>query len=150
MTDLNTIFDLAVPGRCAEAQLVETDAGLDDLPAEQLRTTPAILPEVSELQVVRHYTNLSRKNFSIDTQFYPLGSCTMKYNPRGAHKAASLPGFQNRHPLAPVQASQGFLSCLYDLQEIPGRRYRHERGVTHSHGWRTGRICRGGNDPGLP
>jgi glycine dehydrogenase subunit 2 len=51
------------------------------------------LPEVSELQVVRHYTNLSRRNFSIDTQFYPLGSCTMKYNPRGAHAAAMLPGF---------------------------------------------------------
>ena len=67
---------------------------------------------------MRHYTNLSRKNFSIDTQFYPLGSCTMKYNPRGAHKAASLQGFAGRHPLAPDAVSQGFMSCLYDLQEI--------------------------------
>jgi glycine dehydrogenase subunit 2 len=67
--------------------------------------------------VVRHFTNLSKKNFSIDGQFYPLGSCTMKYNPRGAHKAASIPGFLARHPLAPEAQSQGFLACLYDLQE---------------------------------
>jgi glycine dehydrogenase subunit 2 len=72
---------------------------------------------VSELQVVRHFTNLSKKNFSIDGEFYPLGSCTMKYNPRGAHNAASLPGFLDRHPLAPESVSQGFLSCLYELQE---------------------------------
>jgi glycine dehydrogenase subunit 2 len=67
--------------------------------------------------VVRHFTNLSKKNFSIDGQFYPLGSCTMKYNPRGAHKAASISGFLARHPLAPEAQSQGFLACLYDLQE---------------------------------
>tara|TARA_Y100001934_G_scaffold250603_1_gene313056 strand:+ start:725 stop:907 length:183 start_codon:yes stop_codon:yes gene_type:complete len=60
--------------------------------------------------VVRHYTRLSRRNFSIDGQFYPLGSCTMKYNPRGAHRAASLPGFLNRHPLAPESMSHGFLA----------------------------------------
>ena len=67
---------------------------------------------------VRHYTNLSQQNFAIDTMFYPLGSCTMKYNPRGAHKAASMPGFLGRHPLAPEAASQGHLACMYDLQEI--------------------------------
>ena len=127
---LRTIFDLSSPGRAAQAQFMDrsVDGGqrandalppeLADIPSGFLRATPPGLPEVSELQVVRHYTNLSRKNFSIDTQFYPLGSCTMKYNPRGAHKAASLPGFQNRHPLAPEQVSQGYLSCLYDLQEI--------------------------------
>ncbi|MGD8831392.1 MAG: aminomethyl-transferring glycine dehydrogenase subunit GcvPB, partial [Pseudomonadales bacterium] len=116
-TDVKTIFDLSEPGRTASAQLVP-DAPLTGIPEAFRRRTAPALPEVSELQVVRHYTNLSRKNFSIDTQFYPLGSCTMKYNPRGAHKAASLPGFLARHPLAPDQASQGFLSCLYDLQEI--------------------------------
>ena len=110
--DSRTIFDLSQPGRSASAQLVGGEAldGSDllaDLPAEYLRETPPALPEVSELQVVRHYTNLSRKNFSIDTQFYPLGSCTMKYNPRGAHKAASLPGFQGRHPLTPESAKPG-------------------------------------------
>ncbi len=63
------------------------------LPAKFLRASPLRLPEVSELQVVRHYTTLSKKNFSIDTHFYPLGSCTMKYNPRGVHRAAMLRGF---------------------------------------------------------
>ncbi len=116
---MSTIFDISAAGRRAAAQRVQADtAALADLPAEFLRETPAALPEVSELQTVRHYTNLSRKNYSIDTQFYPLGSCTMKYNPRGAHKAASLPGFLGRHPLAPEAASQGHLACLYDLQEI--------------------------------
>lgn len=121
--ELQTIFDLSRPGRRAAAQMVggkslHGEGATGDIPAEFLRVAPPPLPEVSELQVVRHYTNLSRKNFSIDTQFYPLGSCTMKYNPRGAHKAASLPGFQSRHPLTPEPASQGFLSCLFDLQEI--------------------------------
>ncbi|MGE0624951.1 MAG: aminomethyl-transferring glycine dehydrogenase subunit GcvPB [Pseudomonadales bacterium] len=115
---IRTIFDLSRSGRTAAAQLAPEAPAAEDIPASFLRSAPPALPEVSELQVVRHYTNLSRKNFSIDTQFYPLGSCTMKYNPRGAHKAASLPGFLGRHPLAPERASQGFLSCLYDLQEI--------------------------------
>jgi glycine dehydrogenase subunit 2 len=117
-----TIFDLSRPGRQATAQqsaLTPAQATvLADLPAQLRRAEPPRLPEVSELQVVRHYTNLSRRNFSIDTQFYPLGSCTMKYNPRGAHKAAMLPGFLARHPLAPESVSQGFLACLFDLQEI--------------------------------
>ena len=117
---MSTIFDISAKGRRAAAQRVELEGadGLDDLPQELLRDQAPGLPEVSELQAVRHYTNLSRQNFSIDTQFYPLGSCTMKYNPRGAHKAASLPGFLSRHPLAPENASQGFLACMYDLQEI--------------------------------
>jgi glycine dehydrogenase subunit 2 len=117
-----TIFDLSRAGRDAMAQLpaltAEAATVLADLPAALRREVPPALPEVSELQVVRHYTNLSRRNFSIDTQFYPLGSCTMKYNPRGAHRAAMLPGFLARHPLAPESVSQGFLACLYDLQEI--------------------------------
>ena len=70
------------------------------------------------MQVVRHYTRLSQKNFSIDTHFYPLGSCTMKYNPRGANELAMLPGFLARHPEAPDSHSQGFLACLYELQEM--------------------------------
>ena len=117
---MSTIFDISAPQRRAFAQRVDgaDEVAVEDLPPELLRAAPPALPEVSELQAVRHYTNLSRKNFSIDTQFYPLGSCTMKYNPRGAHKAASLPGFLGRHPLAPEAASQGFLACLYDLQEI--------------------------------
>ena len=112
-----TIFDHGAPGRRAAAQ--HPAAGtVDDLPADCLRATPPVLPEVSELQVVRHYTNLSARNFAIDNRFYPLGSCTMKYNPRGAHRAASLPGFLGRHPLAPEAVSQGFLACLHELQEL--------------------------------
>jgi len=117
---MSTIFDISAAGRRAHAQRVSdlTENALADLPGDCLRQQPPALPEVSELQAVRHYTNLSRKNFSIDTQFYPLGSCTMKYNPRGAPAAARLPGFLERHPLAPESASQGFMSCLYELQEI--------------------------------
>jgi glycine cleavage system P protein (glycine dehydrogenase) subunit 2 len=112
------IFELSQPGRTAAAQLsADTDVP-GDLPAEFRRTTPIGLPEVSELQALRHYTNLSRKNFSIDTQFYPLGSCTMKYNPRACNSLAMLDGFLARHPYAPESMSQGFLSCMHDLQEI--------------------------------
>ena len=83
-----------------------------------MRAASPRLPEVSELQVVRHYTRLSQKNFSIDTQFYPLGSCTMKYNPRACNSLALLPGFANRHPLGPVSHGQGFLACMFELQEM--------------------------------
>ncbi len=114
------IFEHSRPARVNRAQLPpEPQQGLDDLPPELLRSTPPLLPEVSELQVVRHYTRLSQLNFSIDTHFYPLGSCTMKYNPRGANQLAMLPGFLGRHPLAPTDShGQGLLACLYDLQEI--------------------------------
>lgn len=112
------IFEKSDKGRFATAQAPKSHADVSDLPESMLRKKPAGLPEVSELQAVRHFTNLSRKNFSIDTQFYPLGSCTMKYNPRGAHRAASLPGFLSRHPLAPESHSQGYISCVYELQEI--------------------------------
>lgn len=112
------IFKKGSQGRFATAQAPQQVAEVADLPETMLRKTPAILPEVSELQAVRHFTNLSRRNFSIDTQFYPLGSCTMKYNPKGAQRAAALPGFINRHPLAPESHSQGYLACVYDLQEI--------------------------------
>ena len=112
------IFELSEPGRTAAAQLSADTAIPSDLPEPFRRKTPIGLPEVSELQVVRHYTNLSRKNFSIDTQFYPLGSCTMKYNPRACNSLAMLDGFLARHPYAPESLSQGFLSCMYDLQEI--------------------------------
>lgn len=110
------IVDHSAPGRGAGAQLLDDLPVPATLPTGHLRTQAPALPEVSELQVVRHYTNLSRRNFAIDSHFYPLGSCTMKYNPRGAHRAASLPGFLGRHPLAPVSLSQGFLACLHDLQ----------------------------------
>ncbi|HEB96450.1 MAG TPA: glycine dehydrogenase subunit 2 [Sedimenticola thiotaurini] len=106
------------PGRRAVAQAPAGPVRLEGIPAAMRRQAPPALPEVSEMQVVRHYTRLSQKNFSIDTQFYPLGSCTMKYNPRGANELAMLPGFLGRHPEAPDGHSQGFLACMHDLQEI--------------------------------
>lgn len=115
---MELIFDLSRPGCYAKAQAPQQfnlDAGI---PEKFLRKKKLNLPEVAELDVVRHFTQLSRRNFSIDTHFYPLGSCTMKYNPRGAHRAASLSGFLNRHPLAPDENSQGMLRCAYELQEI--------------------------------
>lgn len=112
------IFEESYQGRLAKAQQMTDVENCDDIPKSFLREDIPHLPEVSELQVVRHYTRLSQKNFSIDTHFYPLGSCTMKYNPRGVHHLASLPGFLNHHPLSLEENSQGYMSCAYELQEI--------------------------------
>ncbi len=111
------IFEKSRAGRRAFAQ-APVDAAAPAIPAKFLRTDRPGLPEASELQVVRHFTRLSQKNFSIDTQFYPLGSCTMKYNPRACNTVALLPEFAGRHPLGPVTHGQGFLTCMYELQEM--------------------------------
>jgi glycine dehydrogenase subunit 2 len=111
-----TIFDQSRTGRSATAQMPPPMAA--KVPAELRRRRRPLLPEVSELQAVRHYTRLSQMNFSIDTHFYPLGSCTMKYNPRGCNQYAMLPEFLARHPLAPASLGQGVLACLYELQEM--------------------------------
>ncbi|ASQ47340.1 aminomethyl-transferring glycine dehydrogenase subunit GcvPB [Legionella clemsonensis] len=110
------IFNRSKTTRKAMAQMPQKTVDQVVIPASFLRKTAPRLPACSELQVIRHYTGLSQLNYSIDTNFYPLGSCTMKYNPRGVHKAASMPGFINRHPLAPEKASQGFLQILHELQ----------------------------------
>jgi glycine dehydrogenase subunit 2 len=112
------IFNRSRPGRRAGGLAPDSEESAADLPASCLRKSPPLLPEVSELDVVRHYTRLSQKNFSIDTHFYPLGSCTMKYNPRAANRLAMLEGFLSGHPLAPVRFKQGFLECVFELQEI--------------------------------
>jgi glycine dehydrogenase subunit 2 len=112
------IFELSRPGRKNPAQAPVVQADTTDIPQHLWRTERPLLPQVSELDAVRHYTRLSQKNFSIDTHFYPLGSCTMKYNPRGAHQMAMLPQFLGRHPLAPEATGQGVLACLYELQEM--------------------------------
>ncbi len=113
------IFEKSQKGRNNHAQLAGNESGVSTIPEALLRQSSPTLPSVSELQAVRHYTRLSQKNFSIDTQFYPLGSCTMKYNPRGSNKLAMLPGFLARHPKAPVEThGQGVLQILYELQEI--------------------------------
>lgn len=112
------IFEKSSPGRCNIAPVQASDEPIDDIDAKFLRTDPPLLPEVSELQAVRHYSSLSQDNFSIDTHFYPLGSCTMKYNPRICNELASLPAVASRHPLSPDTTGQGFFACMYELQEM--------------------------------
>ena len=106
------IFELSQAQRRNASQMPRAVAAADAIPAHLRRASPPLLPEVSELDVVRHYTNLSRRNYSIDTHFYPLGSCTMKYNPRACNHLAMLPQFLARHPRAPADTGQGFLACL--------------------------------------
>jgi len=122
-----SIFEYSREGRGAAAQqppaLIGAGAAAaheaqSALPAALRRRSKPLLPEVSELDVVRHFTRLSQLNFSIDTNFYPLGSCTMKYNPKACNQYAMLPEFLARHPLAPDSQGQGFLSCMFELQEI--------------------------------
>jgi glycine dehydrogenase subunit 2 len=115
---MRLIFDHSRPGRSTEALLLEKTVDASAIPIELLRETPPLLPEVSELEVVRHYTGLSQKNFSIDTHFYPLGSCTMKYNPKVCHTAVSQPEFLDVHPEGLEYMGQGTLACLHELQEI--------------------------------
>ncbi|MBS4095857.1 MAG: aminomethyl-transferring glycine dehydrogenase subunit GcvPB [Sulfuricella sp.] len=114
------IFDLSQPTRAnpALAPATPAPAPAADIPAAYLRETPPAWPEVSELDAVRHYTRLSQKNFSIDSHFYPLGSCTMKYNPRVANAATMQREFLARHPQAPAETGQGVLACLFELQEM--------------------------------
>ena len=112
------IFEHSRPGRGSTDQWPHAPAKADDIPESLRRKTRPLLPEVSELDTVRHFTRLSQLNFSIDTHFYPLGSCTMKYNPKACNSLAMLPEFLGRHPLAPESHGQGFLACMYELQEM--------------------------------
>jgi len=111
------IFELSAAGRRAPTH-APGDRPATGLPETALRSTPPTLPEVSELQTVRHFTRLSQYNFSIDTHFYPLGSCTMKYNPRVCNRLAMLPEFVERHPLGSLEHGQGFMQCMFELQEM--------------------------------
>ena len=112
-----TLFERSRPGR-GEGKIPHPPKGsLDRIPASQRRATPAALPELNEPEVVRHYVNLSQLNFAVDTGFYPLGSCTMKFNPKINEWAARLPGFANLHPLAPDELAQGTLGLLWELEQ---------------------------------
>ncbi len=114
-----TIFERSVEGRRA-AVLPETDVPerpLDELiPAKHLRRDPAELPEVSEPEIVRHYNRLSRRNFDLDTNAYPLGSCTMKHNPRVNERVAALPGHARLHPAQDPKRAQGALELMWNLE----------------------------------
>ncbi|MBC8257265.1 MAG: aminomethyl-transferring glycine dehydrogenase subunit GcvPB [Candidatus Marinimicrobia bacterium] len=121
MSDSRVIFEKSVKGRMG-VSLPKSDVPeislADSISPELLRESPAKLPEVSEPQVVRHYVNLSIKNHHVDKDFYPLGSCTMKYNPKINDALASLPGFANIHPHQPVENVQGALHVMFELEQM--------------------------------
>ncbi|PIC88015.1 glycine dehydrogenase (aminomethyl-transferring) [Sporosarcina sp. P20a] len=114
------IFELSQPGRIGyslpELDVPEVDV-TSILSQGVIRTEDAELPEVSELDIMRHYTALSNRNHGVDTGFYPLGSCTMKYNPKINEAVARFPGFARVHPLQDESTVQGALEVVYDLQE---------------------------------
>ncbi len=122
------IYDKSTEGRrgITLPSLTEAEKALTlRIPSKYLAENTPELPEVSELDVVRHYTNLSTKNFSVDAQFYPLGSCTMKYNPKICEKTAALDGFLSLHPLLPQlrgggMLTQGALQVIYDTEQLLG------------------------------
>ncbi len=115
------LFEQSRPGRRA-TRLPQCDvpaASLEELlPAESLAATPPPLPELTEPELVRHFTNLSTQNMSVDTHFYPLGSCTMKYNPKRNERLASLSGLVDLHPYQPDETLQGMLELLFGLQQM--------------------------------
>jgi glycine dehydrogenase subunit 2 len=110
-----TLYELSSKGRTGVA-FPESDVPLTELPEAYLRKDLP-LPEISEVDVIRHFTHLSRLNYCIDQGLYPLGSCTMKYNPRINEETARLPGFAFSHPMQPIETSQGNLVLMYQLQE---------------------------------
>lgn len=114
------VFERSVPGRVGfslpEQDVPETDLS-QIFDKKMIRSKKADLPELSELEIMRHYTELSNHNFGVDSGFYPLGSCTMKYNPKMNEKVARFPGFANVHPYQPESSVQGAMELMYDLQE---------------------------------
>jgi glycine cleavage system P protein (glycine dehydrogenase) subunit 2 len=121
-----TLFERSRPGRGGGKIPHPPKDALDRIPAEHRRSAPLALPELNEPEVIRHYVNLSQLNHAIDTGFYPLGSCTMKFNPKINEWAARLPGFATLHPLVPDELAQGTLELLWELEqslaEISGMR----------------------------
>jgi glycine dehydrogenase subunit 2 len=115
------LFELSHPGRRSH-RLPDCDVpappAANLLPTSALAAAPPPLPEVGEIDLVRHYVNLSTRNMAIDTNFYPLGSCTMKYNPKRHERLAALPGMADVHPLQSDESSQGMLELLWEMQNI--------------------------------
>ena len=119
---MRLIFEKSIPDRRGVKLPMDDVPKAKSLRGKYLRKESALLPEVSELDVVRHFTNLSKMNFSVDTNFYPLGSCTMKYNPKFCEKAAAVDNFSNLHPLWPQllkddYLAQGALEVLYETEK---------------------------------
>ncbi len=113
-----TIFERSRPGRGGGKIPHAPKGALERIPTAARRATPPALPELNEPEVVRHYVNLSQLNYAIDTGFYPLGSCTMKFNPKLNEWAARLPGFASLHPFSPDEIAQGTLQLLWELEGI--------------------------------
>jgi glycine dehydrogenase subunit 2 len=116
---MNLIFEKSKPGRSA-SNIPKSDVpsiNIEKVIDKKYLRTGLDLPEVAEVDLVRHYTNLSRRNFGIDLGFYPLGSCTMKYNPKVNENVAALPGFTGLHPYAADFFAQGNLQLLYEMQK---------------------------------
>ena len=138
------VFDKSVKGRRAGKlpALDVPEIDLDEIIPQGERRHALPLPELSELDVVRHFTRLSKRNYSIESEFYPLGSCTMKYNPKIDENVAALPGFRNLHPLQPVATVQGALHVLHGIQsqlaEITGLPGVSTQPVAGAHGELTG------------
>ncbi len=144
---MKLIFEKHKEGRRGFSYTKVDASGIKPLPEKYCRKLEARLPSLSELDVVRHYTNLSRLNYSVDTNFYPLGSCTMKYNPKFTERVASFEGFINTHPLLPQLAgggmlAQGSLEVLYEteklLSEITGMSAFTLQPLAGAHGELTG------------
>ena len=137
-----TLLERSRPGRGGGKIPHPPKDALDRIPAEHRRAGSPALPELPEPEVVRHYVNLSQLNYAVDTGFYPLGSCTMKYNPKVDEWAARLPGFARLHPLAPDAVAQGTLELLWDLErwlaEISGMRAVTLQPAAGAHGELTG------------
>jgi glycine dehydrogenase subunit 2 len=117
------LFEMSHPGRRAHRLPpcdVPAPEARDLLPASALADAPPPLPEVGEIDLVRHFVNLSARNMSIDTNFYPLGSCTMKYNPKRHERLAAMPGLADLHPLQTEESIQGMLELLWEMQNILG------------------------------
>ena len=137
------IFELSKEGRIGYSlRKNEWTDSTDSIPAVLRRSAPAALPQVSEVDVVRHYTNLSQMNFGVDTGFYPLGSCTMKYNPKINEEIAGMKGFQSLHPLQPASTVQGALQVYYEmdksLAELTGMAHFTFNPCAGAHGELTG------------
>ncbi|HYA14188.1 MAG TPA: hypothetical protein VEF33_07605, partial [Syntrophales bacterium] len=116
---MKLIFEKSRAGRVSTS-IPKSDVpevAVDSIISKNLLRDDVDLPEVAEVDLIRHYTQLSKRNFGVDVGFYPLGSCTMKYNPKVNEDVARLPGFTNLHPYAPVEFSQGSLQLMYELRQ---------------------------------
>ncbi|HQI28122.1 MAG TPA: hypothetical protein PLT20_08545, partial [Sedimentisphaerales bacterium] len=146
---MKLVFEKSVPGRTGVLPGPSDVPGTIHIRGSLLREKPAEMPELSEMDVIRHFTELSRRNYGVDTNFYPLGSCTMKYNPKVCERIAAYPGFAHLHPLLPQlrrggMLTQGALAILYEmdllLREVTGMAGFTMQPLAGAHGELTGMM----------